>query len=333
METCWHPAANLDTRVTVNEGDIANIDDRVTVNVGDIANIDSRVTVNEGDISDLDVRVTDNTTTINNIQSQVDNVPVGYVRDSDPSMASSTPTQTAALIGADGSASVTLTNVAPAALNASSADAVNGSQLYATNQQVAANRTDIDANTTAIAENRTDIDRNTSEITTINNNLRGSTVVAVQYSDPDNPTVSNGGTITNDVALIGADGSAPVALHNVRAGELPNDAVNVQQLQDSLGMAMDYTDMRFAQIGYDLQELSDDANAGTANAMAAAGLPQVIESDGRMMAGAVGHYRGETAFAIGASAAFNDGRAVAKFNGSVNTRGHEGISAGAGFAF
>ena len=53
----------------------------------------------------------------------------------------------------------------------------------------------------------------------------------------------------------------------------------------------------------------------------------------RMMAGAIGHYRGETAFALGASAAFNDGRAVAKFNGSVNTRGHAGISAGAGFAF
>ncbi len=311
--------ANIDNRVTVNEGDIANIGDRVTVNEGDIANIDDRVTVNEGDISDLDVRVTDNTTNITNIQAQVDNVPVGYVSDSDPTMASSTPTQTVAVIGADDTAPVTLTNVAPAALNAASTDAVNGSQLYATNQNV--------------ADNRTDIDQNTADITTINNNLQGSTVVAVQYSDPDNPTVSNGGTITNDVALIGADSSVPVVLHNVAAGSLPNDAVNLQQLQDSLQMSMDYTDMRFEQFGYDLQQLSKDANGGTANAMAAAGLPQVIESDGRMVAGAVGHYRGQTAFALGASAAFNDGRAVAKFNGSVNTRGHAGISAGAGFAF
>ncbi len=332
--------ANLDNRVTVNEGDIANLDNRVTVNEGDIANIDSRVTVNEGDINDLDVRVTDNTTTINNIQAQVDNVPLGYVSDADPSMASATPTQTVAMIGADGSAPVTLTNVAPGALNATSTDAVNGAQLYATNQQVAANRvdidnnrTDIDANTVAIANNRTDIDNNTNAITNIQNNYAGSTVVAVQYSDPDNPTVSNGGTVTNDVTLIGADSSAPVVMHNVGAGVLPNDAVNVQQMQDGLAMVMDYTNTMFESFSYDLQKLSRDSNAGTANALAAAGLPQVIESDGRMLAGSVGHYRGQTAFALGASAAFNDGRGVAKFNGSVNTRGHAGISAGAGFAF
>lgn len=230
--------------------------------------------------------------------------------------------------------------MAPAALNATSTDAVNGAQLYATNQQVAANRvdidnnrTDIDANTVAIANNRTDIDNNTSAITNIQNNYAGSTIVAVQYSDPDNPTVSNGGTITNDVTLIGADSSAPVVMHNVAAGVLPNDAVNVQQMQDGLAMVMDYTNTMFESFSYDLQKLSRDSNAGTANALAAAGLPQVIESDGRMLAGSVGHYRGQTAFALGASAAFNDGRGVAKFNGSVNTRGHAGISAGAGFAF
>ncbi len=346
--------ANLDTRVTINEGDIADLDTRVTVNEGDIvdlgtrvttneadiSNIDARVTVNEGDIVDLGTRVTDNSVSITNIQAQVDNVPIGYVSDSDPAMASATPTQTTGLIGANPSAPVTLNNVAAASLSAGSTDAVNGAQLYATNQQVAVNttniainRTDIDSNTANIATNRTDIDTNTNAISNIQNNYSGSVVVAVQYSDPDNPNVSNGGTVTNDVALIGADSSSPVALHNVATGVLPNDAVNVQQMQDGLSMAIDYTDMRFAQLNYDLEELSEHANAGTAAAMATAGLPQVIESDGRMMAGAIGHYRGETSFALGFSTSSNDGRAVAKVSGTVNTRGYAGISAGAGFAF
>lgn len=332
--------ANLDTRVTLNEGDIADLDIRVVTNETDISNIDARVTINEGDIVALDTRVTDNSVSITNIQAQVDNVPIAYVSDSDPTMVSVTPTQTTALMGADNSAPVTLTNIAAATLSASSTDAVNGAQLYATNQQVmqntsdiVTNRTDIDQNTTDIANNRTDIDNNTNAITNIQNNFSGSVVVAVQYSDPDDPNVSNGGTVTNDVALVGADSSSPVALHNVATGVLPNDAVNVQQMQDGLAMAMDYTDMRFAQLNYDLKELNEHANAGTAAAMATAGLPQVIESDGRMMAGAIGHYRGETSFALGFSTSSNDGRAVAKVSGTVNTRGYAGISAGAGFAF
>nr|WP_306300238.1 YadA-like family protein [Erythrobacter sp. LQ02-29] len=342
--------ANLDGRVTVNEGDIASLDGRVTVNEGDISNLDGRVTVNEGDIADLDTRVavnegdidnlnssvtsidarvTDNTTQLTSVQNQLANVPLGYVSDTDPTVASTTPTNTAALIGA-GDAPVRMTNVADGALAAGSTDAVNGSQLAATNDRV--------------ASNRADIDQNTANIAALNNNIAGSTVVAVQYSDPNDPTMSNGGTVTNDVALVGADATAPVALHNVAAGTRANDAVNLGQVQNGLAAAMAdaraYTDLRFgdlqagiAQLDFDLEEARRDASAGTASAMAVSGIPQTITAGRSMVGTGIAHYEGETAFALGMSTTFSKGRGVVKAGATVDTRGNSGFSAGAGFSF
>ena len=334
---------DLDARVTVNEGDIAtntteiaNIDGRVTVNEGDIANLDGRVTVNEGDIAgnttaiaNLDTRVTVNTTTIAQVEEQLANVPINYVADDDTSVVSDVPTNTAALVGADGG-TVRVTNVAAGNVAAGSSDAVNGSQLAATNA--------------AVAENRDDIDRNTSDIATINANLAGSTVVAVQYSDPSDPTVSNGGEISQDVTFIGANVAEPVRVHNVANGTLANDAVNLGQLQSGLAEVMSssmaYTDERFEmlnsglnQLSFDLEEAREEAFAGTAGAMALAGIPQTMDPGRSMIGGSVGHYRGETAFAIGVSTTFSDGEGVFTLGGTMDTDGHGGFSAGAGFSF
>ena len=307
--------ANLDGRVTVNEGDIANLDGRVTVNEGDIANLDGRVTVNEGDIVTLDTRVTVNETDIDQIQADLANVPVGYVATADGSTRSSTPTNTVAFFGAD-DGPVQVTNVAAGTLSATSTDAVNGSQLFATNQNV---------------------QQNTDDIQTINNNLAGSTIVAVQYSNPDNPTASNGGTITNDVTLIGRDASAPVALHNVADATAATDAVNLRQMEAGLtGVltdSMNYTDMRVAQIGFDLAELRDDAFSGTASAMAMASIPQALEPGRMMVGGGVGYYRGEASFGFGLSSAFADGKAALKVSGTMGANGKGGVAAGAGFSF
>ena len=307
--------ANLDGRVTVNEGDIANLDTRVTINEGDIDNLDDRVTVNEGDIVTLDTRVTVNETDIDQIQADLANVPVGYVATADTSTRSSTPTNTVAFFGAD-DGPVQVTNVAAGTLSATSTDAVNGSQLFATNQNV---------------------QQNTDDIQTINNNLAGSTIVAVQYSNPDNPTASNGGTITNDVTLIGRDASAPVALHNVADATAATDAVNLRQMEAGLtGVltdSMNYTDMRVAQIGFDLAELRDDAFSGTASAMAMASIPQALEPGRMMVGGGVGYYRGEASFGFGLSSAFADGKAVLKVSGTMGANGKGGVAAGAGFSF
>ncbi|MEG3085478.1 YadA-like family protein, partial [Sphingomonas sp. PB2P12] len=111
-----------------------------------------------------------------------------------------------------GAAGTTVTNVAAGTLSAASTDAVNGGQLFATNQQVT---------------------NNTTEITTIRNTLVGSAVSPVQYSNAATPTAPNGGVLTNDVTLIGADVAAPVRLHNVAAGSIAvgsTDAVNGGQV-------------------------------------------------------------------------------------------------------
>ena len=308
----------LDVRVTTNEGDIVNLDNRVTTNETDITDLDARVTTNEGDIVDLDNRVTTNTTNIASVQTQVDNVPVRFVQDANPTVPSATPTNTAAFYSAGGGAT-TVTNVAAGTLDATSTDAVNGAQLYATNQQVAQNRTDIDNNTTAINN--------------INNNIAGSTVVAVQYSDSANPTVSNGGTVSQDVTLVGIDPSQAVALHNVANATLANDAVNLGQMQAYTDERFDVLASRIDALDFDLNELNEHAAAGTATAMALAGIPQTIDADKSMFGGAVGVYRGEMGFALGASTALNDGKAVIKAGASWNTKGVGGFTAGAGFSF
>ncbi|MGF6605061.1 autotransporter adhesin, partial [Paraburkholderia sp. GAS448] len=89
-----------------------------------VTNLDNRVTTVEGDI-----------TTLNTSMSGVDTKLADAVKYDSAAHDSVT-------LGIAGTP-VQLTNVRDGALNASSVDAVNGSQLFATNQQVAQNTTDI----------------------------------------------------------------------------------------------------------------------------------------------------------------------------------------------
>ncbi|MFX1763036.1 YadA-like family protein [Paraburkholderia sp. A1RI-2L] len=107
--------------------------------------------------------------------------------------------------GTNASKTVTLTNVADAKLNASSTDAVNGAQLFATNQNVS-----------NLAGDVTNIQ---GDITNINGKIAD--VVTYDSSAHDSLTLG------------GKDASAPVALHNVANGTLSadsTDAVNGGQL-------------------------------------------------------------------------------------------------------
>ncbi|ENU19712.1 hypothetical protein F994_01820, partial [Acinetobacter bohemicus ANC 3994] len=60
-----------------------------------------------------------------------------------------------------------MTNVKAGSLNATSTDAVNGSQLYATNQNVAQNTTSINALNTTVSNHGTQISINTADISTL----------------------------------------------------------------------------------------------------------------------------------------------------------------------
>jgi autotransporter adhesin len=282
----------------------------------------------------------------------------------------------------DGATGTVVTNVAAGAVNATSTDAVNGSQLYALSQ-------DVQSNTTAI----------TNLQNTINNGAAG----PVRYSDPGTPTTPNGGTQTNDVTLVGAaagpvglhnvdkgvvaanstdavnggqlyltnlavadaqdtadqaldatenavmydsddhesvtfgnDGT-PVGLHNVAAGTADTDAVNVGQMDDAVANAVQtantYTDTRIADLDFDIRHVRREARAGSAAALAAAGMPQPSDPGASMFAVGVGTYRGRSAFALGASHRTPNGKVVMKFGLTYDSSQHVGGNAGAGFQF
>ncbi|OSI07108.1 autotransporter NhhA [Neisseria animaloris] len=142
----------------------------------------------------------------------------------------------------------------------------------------------------------------------------------VQYSNADTPTQTNGGKATNDVTLLGGNPNAPVVIHNVGAGSAPTDAVNVGQL-----MA----------VGNHLNQRIEDtgrrANAGTASAMAMAGLPQAYLPGKSMVAVAGSTYRGESGYALGVSSISDNGNWIIKGTASGNSRGHYGATAGVGY--
>ncbi|WP_245639674.1 YadA-like family protein [Paraburkholderia heleia] len=155
-----------------------------------------------GAITNLDGRVTQNTTNITNLQGDVTNIN-GQLADAVKYDTSTHDSVT--LGGVDATTPVGLHNVAAGELSANSADAVNGSQLYATNQQV--------------SRNAADINNITGDVTNINGQLAD----AVKYDT----------SAHDSVTLGGAAAITPVGLHNVARGEVSAtsfDAVNGAQL-------------------------------------------------------------------------------------------------------
>ncbi|HGJ4249527.1 TPA: YadA-like family protein [Salmonella enterica subsp. enterica serovar Bovismorbificans] len=116
-----------------------------------------------------------------------------------------------------------ITNLAAGTLAADSTDAVNGSQLFATNENVSQNTTDIAANTTSINQNTTDIATNTTSINSLSDSVT---------------------TLTDDALLWDATSGAFSANHNGSDSKITNlaagtlaadstDAVNGSQLFDT----------------------------------------------------------------------------------------------------
>jgi autotransporter adhesin len=114
---------------------------------------------------------------------------------------------------------------------------------------------------------------------------------------------------------------------NVAAGTQGTDAVNVDQLSQSssntLKQANDYTNSKS-------ESTRRDAYAGTAAALAVAGLPQAVLPGRGMVAIGGGTYGGQSAVALGVSQLSDNGIWAYKVTGTTSTRGEFGISLGAG---
>ena len=107
----------------------------------------------------VDSALTANATSISNLQTQVNNGSIGLVQQNAAtralSVGGSTDGNVLDVSGASGNR--TVAGVAAGAVTATSTDAVNGSQLYATNQQVATLTGQVATNTTAIASLNTTV--------------------------------------------------------------------------------------------------------------------------------------------------------------------------------
>nr|WP_239949638.1 YadA family autotransporter adhesin [Dyella terrae] len=210
-------ATNVGTGFSKVDAALGTLNTQVTQNTSDIAG-------NTTSISNLDGRVTQNTTDITNLQNNISTGTVGLVQQAaaGANLTVGKDTDGVAVDFADkNGATRTLKNVTAGVADT---DAVNMSQLNATNANVTQNTSDIAGNTTSISNLDNRVTTNEGDISTINstiNTMNGQLGDAVMYDSAahDKVTLGNAGT--------------PVQLTNIKNGDLSassSDAVNGSQL-------------------------------------------------------------------------------------------------------
>nr|MBA8417537.1 YadA-like family protein [Citrobacter freundii] len=251
-----------DSTDAVNGSQLYETNQNVTQNTTDIAANTTNIATNTTDIANLNTSVSDMSTTVTDLTN-------------DALLWNATAGAFSASHGANSTSKIT--NVAAGTLAADSTDAVNGSQLYETNQNVTQNTTDIAANTTNIATNTTDIATNTTNIATNTTDIATNTTnIATNTTDIANlnTSVSDMSTtvtgLTNDALLWNATAGAFSASHganstskitNVAAGTLAadsTDAVNGSQLYET-NQQVDQNTSAIADINTSITNLGTDA--------------------------------------------------------------------------
>ncbi len=228
------------------------------------------------------------------------------------------PKDTITLQGGPGG--TTITNLRPGLLDATSTDAVNGSQLHATNQALAelatgAVRYDLDAD-----GNRTN-------------------AVTLLGGDPDAPVVvrnvATGVAGTDAVNVAQLDGGLSLTLNSAKAyaDSLVFDAGGVTQTyvqqvaQTTLNQANSYTDMRVGELAMEVDATRREARQAAAVGLAAGSL-RYDDTPGKFSVGmAGGFWRGEGAAAFGAGYTSETGRLRANV-AATTAGGHVGGGAG-----
>ena len=219
--------------------------------------------------------------------------------------------------------------VAAGVVSADSTDAVNGSQLYYTNQAIANVATQATAAKTEVTAGKNVVVNQTT-------GNSGQTVYNVATADKlDVTSVTAGGVTVNaqgvSIAAPTAHNPAntvslsPIGLNNggqritnVAPAKEGTDAVNLNQLA-GMGNALQNN----------IERVGKKAYAGVAGAIAQGSIPQVTRPGATGIGVGSGYYGGQSAMAIGVSAMSDGGNWVVKGNFSANTDGHVGVGAGA----
>ena len=108
------------------------------------------------------------------------------------------------------------------------------------------------------------------------------------------------------------------------------DAINGSQLyytNEAIGNVQNQVN----HLGNRINQVADDADAGTASAMATATLPQAYLPGKSMVAVGTSTYRGKQGYAVGFSAITDSGNWIIKGTASGNSKGHFGATVGAGY--
>jgi autotransporter adhesin len=198
-----------------------------------ITNLDGRTTTNATNIAT-------NTTDITNLTNNLNSGSVGLVKQDATTHAIAVAADKAGtsvdFTGTEGAR--TLSGVKDGTLAAGSTEAVNGSQMYTTNQNVAANTANIATNTTAITNldgrtttNTTNIATNTTDITKLTNNLNGGSVGLVKQDATTHAITVAADKAGMSVDFTGTEGAR--TLSGVKDGTLAagsTEAVNGGQL-------------------------------------------------------------------------------------------------------
>ena len=166
------------------------------------------------------------------------------------------------------------------------------------------------------------ITRNGNSITVATSrdiNVKGDLTVA------GNTTVNNFTVNPNSTVNMGGNKVQGVAAGVISANS--TDAINGSQLY--------YTNQNINNVANNLNarinDVADDADAGTASAMATAGIPQAYLPGKSMVAVGASTYRGKQGYAVGFSAISDSGNWIIKGTASGNSRGHFGATVGAGY--
>ena len=144
----------------------------------------------------------------------------------------------------------------------------------------------------------------------INLGATGSVTIGNTLVNTSGLTITGGPSVTTS----GID-AGEKAITNVADGVNATDAVNVRQLNGAIGSFASRIDT-----------VDRNASAGTASAMAMAGMPQAFTPGKSMFGFGAGTYRGQSAFAMGVSTMTDNGKWVIKGSLSGDSRGNVGGS-------
>jgi autotransporter adhesin len=103
-------------------------------------------------------------------------------------------------------------------------------------------------------------------------------------------------------------------------GTAPTDGVNVRQLNSAIGSVRD-----------EMSQYRKDANAGTASAIAVASLPQAVLPGEKVATLGAGTYGGQSAIAVGISAASEKWLVKGSMTKPVSRHGAFGAGVGVGY--